>query len=123
MILSCLLDVDIRHIISYLLDAGKLTVDFLGLLQASGVMPRNTSVDDFMALVEAGDIPPPESNVLSTPLCSQKAHKTNRPQQVPYATASTVYGGYGAPAPATFTGNEELPFTGDGSNARFQWRW
>jgi len=77
-------------------------------------MPRNTSVDDFMALVEAGDIPPPESNVLSTPLCSQKAHKTNRAQQVPYATASNMYANYGGssvPPPATFSGEKGVMTT------------
>ena len=35
-------------------------------------MPRNTSVEDFLSLVESGDIPPPEvSKAVSSSACVQ----------------------------------------------------
>jgi len=43
-------------------------------LHASG-MPRNSSVDDFLSLVESGDIPAPETDMLSNPIFQAIQHQ------------------------------------------------
>lgn len=44
-------------------------------------MPRHGSVEDFLSLVACGDIPAPETNILSTSVFSGHAHQRPGAQQ------------------------------------------